>query len=138
MMTAEEIVREYRLAKSPRKQIEILADLNGVKKAIIAKILMENGCEVPKYYLPTPQTEMVPAEEPKEAGPVQEFLVVPEEEPAPRLMELEELLDAFNEIGVPRGAIVTVNGKPITGIRLTADFDVNKKLGVEYRVELTI
>lgn len=53
-MTNEEltIVREYKAAKQPLKQIGILADLNGVDKSEIVRILREAGCELPKQYAP--------------------------------------------------------------------------------------
>lgn len=43
VMTNEEICRNYRQAKSPREQIQILADLNQCKKEEIIHILKENG-----------------------------------------------------------------------------------------------
>lgn len=46
------IVREYKAAKQPLKQIGILADLNGVDKSEIVRILREAGCELPKQYAP--------------------------------------------------------------------------------------
>ena len=53
-MTNEEleIVREYKAAKQPLKQIGILSDLNGVDKSEIVRILREAGCELPKQYAP--------------------------------------------------------------------------------------
>lgn len=51
-MTTEEIVREYKLAKDKRKQIEILADQNCVSKKEIATLLSENGQEVDRRYFP--------------------------------------------------------------------------------------
>ena len=38
-MTAEEIRRDYRLAKNPKAQIGILADINGVEHEVIQHIL---------------------------------------------------------------------------------------------------
>ena len=49
-MTNEEIVRDYRLAKTPLKQIRILADMNQTSKDEIVKILKEAGCKLPKQY----------------------------------------------------------------------------------------
>ena len=39
-----EIVREYRAAKDPKKQVKILAELNGCHPSEIAQILFEEGC----------------------------------------------------------------------------------------------
>lgn len=49
-MTEQEIVKEYKEAKSPRTQIGILADQNGCEKKTIANILEAAGCEVPGWY----------------------------------------------------------------------------------------
>lgn len=59
-MTNEEIVREYRLSADHQRQIEILADENLCRKSDIAKILIDAGCDVPKYwrnkFSPAPST----------------------------------------------------------------------------------
>lgn len=46
MMTEEEICREYRTAKVPAKQIQVLADLNATDRKTILKILVKNGEKV--------------------------------------------------------------------------------------------
>jgi len=46
-MAPEEICREYRQAKAPTKQIQILADLNGCKKDEIKRILIDGGEKLP-------------------------------------------------------------------------------------------
>jgi len=59
-MTNEEICREYRQAKTPLKQIRILADLNGCTKREIADILREGGEELPAQFVkgpPRPKAE---------------------------------------------------------------------------------
>lgn len=50
IMSNADIVREYREAKTPMKQISILADLNCCKRKDIVEILVKEGCEVPKFY----------------------------------------------------------------------------------------
>ena len=47
-MTAEEIVREYKQAKYPEKQIRILADQNSCGPSNIKAILEQAGCELPR------------------------------------------------------------------------------------------
>lgn len=47
-MTAEEIIREYRLSKTPSKQIRILADENCCTRKEIIEILREGGAPLPK------------------------------------------------------------------------------------------
>lgn len=49
-MTNEEIVRDYKASAKPLKQIGILAELNGVDKSEIVRILREAGCELPQQY----------------------------------------------------------------------------------------
>ena len=49
-MTNEEICREYRQAKTPLKQIGILADENSCTKREIAEILRGAGEKLPKTY----------------------------------------------------------------------------------------
>jgi len=69
-MTEQEIVKEYKEAKSPRTQIGILADQNGCDKKTIANILEAAGCEVPGWYKskkkeqPQEETEAAPKEAP--------------------------------------------------------------------------
>ena len=46
-MTNEEIVRSYRQAEDPRRQIRILSELNAVKQSVIAEILRTAGETVP-------------------------------------------------------------------------------------------
>ncbi len=51
-MTAEEIVREYREARYPEKQIRILADENSCGVSNIKEILLAAGCELPRSRKP--------------------------------------------------------------------------------------
>ena len=53
-MTNEEICREYRQAKTPLKQIGILADENGCTKRAIAEILREAGEKLPAQFVNAP------------------------------------------------------------------------------------
>lgn len=52
MMPIADIIKDYREAKSPKKQIDILADLNHTKPSRIAWILNRCGEEVDKYKMP--------------------------------------------------------------------------------------
>lgn len=61
-MTAEEIVREYREARYPEKQIRILADENSCGVSNIKEILRQAGCELPRE-----------RKQKKPEGPVQRF-----------------------------------------------------------------
>ena len=56
-MTNEEIIRDYREAKAPMKQIGILADMNCCTRKEIVAILVDAGLEVPKLYQKRPKTE---------------------------------------------------------------------------------
>ncbi len=46
LYTESEIINAYRLARRPRSQIKILAQLNAVPEATIREILARNGYEV--------------------------------------------------------------------------------------------
>lgn len=46
-MTNEEIIRDYKAAKAPSKQIAILADLNQCSREKIKQILVAGGCKLP-------------------------------------------------------------------------------------------
>lgn len=59
-MSHADIVREYKAAKTPMKQIGILADQNLCKKREIVDILLEAGCEVPKVYTKTKEKKEDP------------------------------------------------------------------------------
>lgn len=63
VMTAEEIVREYRQSKKPLVQIGILADENTCSKREIVAILLEAGETVPKQFLPKPAAAVAPLPE---------------------------------------------------------------------------
>lgn len=61
IMSNEEIVREYRQAKAPMKQIGILADENQCRRGKIVEILQEAGIELPAVYRKKARTEERPA-----------------------------------------------------------------------------
>lgn len=63
IMPTEEIIREYKLAKYKRKQIEILADQNCCSKKDIALLLYGNGLEVDKRFFTKPPKKPDPAAE---------------------------------------------------------------------------
>ena len=50
VMTNQEIVRDYQQAKSPLKQIAILAECNACEKQKIVEIIAAAGCELPGQY----------------------------------------------------------------------------------------
>lgn len=63
-MTKGEIVREYKAAKSKKRQIQILADMNQCPVDTIEKILIDEGALVKKQKIAPVQQN--PVEEPKE------------------------------------------------------------------------
>ena len=65
IMTDEEICRDYRTAKSPLKQIGILAQLNQCPKEKIKEILIAGGCELPGNMRPKPKGPRTAAKEPE-------------------------------------------------------------------------
>jgi hypothetical protein len=62
-MSNADIVADYRQAKTPMKQIAILADMNQCDRKEIIEILREAGCELPKQYQKKPKEA-----QPKEAA----------------------------------------------------------------------
>ena len=81
-MTTDEILRDYRAAKSKQNQIGVLADLNCCKARDIVNILLEAGEHVPGNFLPgqkrkkdvpvavTPTSEPVTEKLPRAQKPV--------------------------------------------------------------------
>ena len=94
-MTNEEICREYRQAKRPKRQIGILADLNEVPRRDIVKILMAAGeiKEAPKtakILMPEPiLTEEKPEQKNKIPDPVCKALFLRLDELEAQIRELE-------------------------------------------------
>lgn len=62
-----EIVRDYKEAKDPFKQVGILADLNQVSKKDMAQLLAAQGCEVDGRYLAINNAKRKKPEAPKPA-----------------------------------------------------------------------
>lgn len=89
-MTDGEIVAEYKQAKSPMKQISILADQNVCSREEIIEVLRQANVELPKIYRKEakPQAEKAPE--------------IPKAAPAPKAYALEELkaiaLDLIGEL----------------------------------------
>lgn len=67
IMTTEEIIREYKLAKDKRRQVKILADMNCVSNEEMAMLLQENGLEVDKRFFSKPPKKNPAAEQEQEA-----------------------------------------------------------------------
>lgn len=66
VMTNEEIIRDYRQAKSKFIQLGVLADLNQVDRKVIAQILADAGEELPGNYRGRPRKDgQAPKSEPK-------------------------------------------------------------------------
>ncbi len=66
VMTNEEILRDYRQAKSKFIQLGVLADLNQVDRKVIAQILADAGEELPGNYKGRPRKDgQAPKSEPK-------------------------------------------------------------------------
>lgn len=108
-MTNEEICREYRQAKDPKKQVEILADYNQTTKSAIVDILRAGGEKVPGNYKPkkieTPEAAMKEATQPSgwqifdPASGGLGAAETPEQKPSKRLIALEDVLDMiFNAV----------------------------------------
>lgn len=70
-MTPEDICKEYRTAKSPLKQIGVLAELNACPKGEIIKVLRDNGEKLPGNVGPRskPAPELTAADVNYQAAP---------------------------------------------------------------------
>lgn len=77
-MSRDEIVRDYMAAKTPLRQIKVLAELNCTDKPTIVQILREAGCPLPKNYDSPGKRPPKPKEEPaaKAAEPEASCLTV--------------------------------------------------------------
>ena len=94
-MSAAEICAEYRQAKSPMKQIQILADENGCTRGEIVEILRAGGEKLPGQYergrTPEPEPVQASASEPAQAVPAHQ------PEPAPEGLAFGDLYKAALE-----------------------------------------
>ena len=113
-MTNEEIIREYREAKTPLKQIGILADENMCSRGKIVEILRAAGVDLPAVYReknagavphPSPAGDTFPQGKVGTGEhPAEETEEVPEADygpilPAPKLIELTDRVnDAAIEV----------------------------------------
>lgn len=127
-MTNEEIVRDYRAAKTKMKQIGILADLNGCDSRTIVNILLEEGESVPGNFLPKRKKQA------KGTGPVEleqekeSFELDTTNPPLIRTeMTVAQLVAALNEIpgdavilGSPFVIDLTCSHNMATGTRRTS------------------
>lgn len=87
-MTKEEIVRDYKAAKTPAKQIAVLADLNVCSRKEIVEILREAGCELPAYYHKKKQPELLSASSGSEKREEPVPVVQAKPAPAPKTVSL--------------------------------------------------
>lgn len=77
VMTPAEIVAEYKQAKSPLKQIKILADQNVCKTKDIVEILRDAKCYIPSQYMPkVPKPVIETPEVPKQVAAVEPWKVI--------------------------------------------------------------
>lgn len=115
IMSNEEILREYRQARYPMKQIGILADENQCTKREIVDILMTAGAEVPgqftRYRKPAQPQEGAGDEKNEEEQAMEDVKILPAPEGAGEFQpEFQAELvtgEGFKE-RVCRGAVDTV------------------------------
>ena len=110
-MTENEIVRQYKEGKNQREQIKILADMNLCENEEIEKILMANGCDIPKNNpkvkrrnVSQKEKESIPAKELQEkqhaAEAKESEFQVPDkvkELVNAKMVRLQEAIDAYQE-----------------------------------------
>lgn len=101
VMTNEDIIKEFREAAVPTKQIAILADQNLCSKQEIADILIAGGCDVPGWY-----KQKKSQKEPKKEAP--------KKEKAPD--QTEEVYDGKGNVILPVTAWIDI-------IRMRVEFE---------------
>lgn len=106
-MTKEEIVREYREAKYPEKQIRILADENQCAVKDIREILTEAGCLLPRQKKDSPESESGEGREPQSVAENKDEW--PEEDPAGYSAALREIFAREEKPAAPMGLVLTVD-----------------------------
>lgn len=123
IMSNADIIREYKAAKTPMKQIGILADQNLCKKRDIVEILVKEGCEVPKFYTKAKEKNGDPAQTAadinvgtKEPEPLQET--------ATEVDERDSFVLDIDEVE-PIGDFVT---EPMPDLRISRSNDREQKL----------
>ena len=128
-MSAEDIAREYRQAASQTKQIGILADLNACTKKEIAEVLLEQGCEVPKWYTKKENTAEAPDPEPEKEE--KERMPITYLSAGALFVLLSEIRDADDM----REMAVTINGKRAKGAAIIGEWSCRDD---RIRWELTV
>lgn len=114
-MTNEEIVREYRQAKSRMKQIGILADENGCDSRTIVNILIEEGESVPGNFLPK-RKKHTEGPSPVELEPKKEsFELTTQPEPAIDRLTVAGLIEALKTM--PQDVPIVGEGMRLTLMR---------------------
>lgn len=108
MMTPEDICKEYRTAKSPLKQIGVLAELNTCSKKEIIKILTDNGEKLPGNVGPRKAAEATPGNVPELTAADVNYKEKPET-PEGRKVPLVNM-DALRRLGIIRMLIVKAFG----------------------------
>lgn len=98
VMTNQEIVRDYQQAKSPLKQIAILAECNVCEKQQIVEILAAAGCALPGQY----QSYVQKAAQPKPVPQVDRAA-----KPVPPIAR-EEYLDVLYWLAYGAGACCAI------------------------------
>ncbi len=128
VMKAEEIVREYKQAKYPEKQIRILADENSCGVSNIKEILLQAGCILPRQRKtrteapdtrqtdPKPEASSLPPA-PAGAGEYQDAATEPEKKPEeqkPEAAPEEKQTEAAPKENTPvlRSSMFPAQGRP--------------------------
>lgn len=132
-MTDSENVKKYQTSKNPKKQIEILAELNACSQETIKKILVENG--VPESALPKKRG---PKPKPKAPDVVIDHVKVPKVEvpvadvPEMEVVESDIITGEEVDLGINDICISHIHiHRPIESILLTGPRDEMEERRVE-------
>ena len=108
-MTDNEIVKSYKEAKEKKKQIGILADLNGCNRQEITAILRNNGVDLPG---PKPKKTEEPKDKPKiyeritEYPPEEKDILVPICVKEELMSSVEAMTEQINSLLKRRAEII--------------------------------
>lgn len=112
-MTTDEILRDYRAAKSKQNQIGVLADLNCCKARDIVNILLEAGEHVPGNFLPGERRKKkdVPVAATPTSAPVTEKL--PRAQKQERKLSRAEYADVLWWLAYGAGACTSIEDEKV-------------------------
>ena len=112
-MTKDEIIRDYRAAKSKQNQIGVLADLNCCKARDIVNILLEAGEHVPGNFLPGQRRKKQDVPETATPTPEPVTAVLPRAQKPVPMMTRTEYTDVLWWLAYGAGACIAIENEAV-------------------------